>query len=336
MTVMKKHFTYIFAASLLVVACDDDYAVKQPTLEVSAPSTVKVGQKVDFSLSGEQDILSFWSGEAGSDYQYKEKDRIGAGDTWLRFTCTTSSGTDGHPNPAGVPLSWSSDFSGEYTLEAMNAATWHDISAEFEWPDNVGVTVPGGELNMGEILPADGTPVYFRFYYHVAPWDQTANEGKGNGRTQWSISAMSFFCNTPAGEYTAYDMFDQRWQLILGDGCETIPSANMPSLPSTSERILFRSQFKPAVDLHMWAVSGAIVRPGDMNLGRDKGMGIKTLADPQMRKFSYTYASPGEYHVTFVGVNAGVDGRKEVVREVKLKVVQDTGSISGPVPADWQ
>lgn len=332
---MKKTF-YILVSALLSAACTDDYALKQPSLDVSAPSTVKVGQKVEFTLSGEQDILSFWSGEAGSEYAYKDKDRIGAGETWLTFSTTTSSGTDGHPNPSSVPLSWSSDFSGEYAVEAMNAATWHDITSEFEWPDNVGQTVPAGRLAMGDILPSDGAPVYFRFYYHVAAWDQSSNGGAGNGRTQWGITGMSFFCDTPAGEYTAYDMFGQRWQLILGPGCETIPEANLPALPSSSERILFRSQFKPAVDLHVWAVSGPITRPGDLNLGRDKGVGVKTIADPQMSSFWYTYSEPGDYTVTFVGVNANSSGRKEVVRDVKLKVVQDTGGISGPVPAEWE
>ncbi len=333
---MKKNLIYIMSIMLVAAACDDDYAIRQPSLEVSAPSVVKVGQKVEFTLSGEQDVLAFWSGEAGSEYKYKEQDRIGAGDTRMSFSTTTSSGSAGYPNPASLPLSWSSDFSGEYTLEAMNAATWHDISSEFDWPKDVGETIPAGELNLNDILPSDGTPVYFRFYYHVAAWDAASNGGAGNGRTQWNIQGLSIFCDTPAGEYTAYDMFDQRWQLILGAGCETIPEANLPALPATSERLLFRSQFKPAVDLHIWAVSGAIIRPGEVNLGRDKGMGIKTLADPQMRKFWYTYSEPGEYTVTFVGVNAGAQGRKEVVREVKLKVVQDTGSISGPVPSEWE
>lgn len=333
---MRNKFIYAIAAAWVLASCEDDYAVRQPTLEVSAPSTVKVGQKVEFSLSGEQDILSFWSGEPGCDYAFRATDRIGAGDVFMRFTTGTSSGTAGHPNPASVPLSWSSDFTGEYNEEAMNAATWHDITSEFAWPEDVGQTVPAGEFRLNDILPEDGTPVYFRFYYHVEAWDASANAGAGNGRTQWNIQGLSLFCDTPSGEYTAYDMFDQRWQLILGDGTQTIPEANMPALPSTTERILFRSQFKPEVDLHVWAVSGAISRPGDLNLGRDKGVGIKALADPQMRKYSYIYYAPGNYLVTFVGVNAGVDGRKEVVRNIKINVVQDNGNISGPVPAEWE
>lgn len=333
---MMKKILIILSATLLLAACaGDDYKLKDPTLEVSAPSVVKVGQTVEFTLSGEQDVLSFWSGEAGNDLTYRNTDRIGAGDTWMSFSCTTSSGTQGYPNPSVVPISWSTDFSGEYTKEAMDAATWHDITSAFAWPDNVGVTAPAGELALNDILPADGTPVFFRFYYRVAAFDASAGGGNGNGRTQWQITALHIFCDTPAGQFVAYDMYDQLWQFIMGDGSETIPTANLPSLPTTSERILFRSQYKPTVDINVWAVSGPITRPGDLNLGRDKGVGIKTLADPQMRKYYYTYNTPGTYRVAFVGVNAGVEGRKEIVREVEINVVQDTGNITGPVPAEW-
>ena len=333
---IMKRTAIILSALLLAVSCGKGaYALLQPTLEVSAPAVVKVGQNVEFTLEGEQDILSFWSGEPGSDYTYRDTDRIGAGDTWMTFSATTASGTQDYPNPASLPLSWSTDFSGEYTEAAMNAATWHDITDQFAWPTVTPETVPAGDLNINDILPEDGSPVYFRFYYHVAAYSASAAGGKGNGRTQWTVSGLKIYCALPAGDITAYDMYDQRWQLILGAGCETIPEANLPSLPATSERILFRSQFKPDVDLNAWAVSGPVSRPGDLNLGRDKGVGIKALADPQMHKYYYTWNTPGDYRVVFVGVNAGIEGRKEVVREVSLKVVQDAGNITGPVPAAW-
>lgn len=330
-----KRTAIIFLAALLLTACEDAYTLRQPTLEVTAPATVKVGQRVEFSLEGEQDILSFWSGEPGSDYDYREKDRIGTGDTWLTFSVTTASGTANYPNPSSVPFSWSTDFSGEYSEAAMNAATWHDITDQFAWPTVTPETVPAGELNVNDILPSDGTPVYFRFYYKVDAYNAAAAGGQGNGRTQWSITGLHIYCDTPAGQFTAYDMYDQRWQLVLGAGSETIPEANLPALPTTSERILFRSQFKPAVDLNIWAISGAVTRPGDLNLGRDKGVGIKAIADPRMQKYYYTWNTPGQYKVVFVGVNAGVEGRKEVVREMTINVVQDSGNISGPVPENW-
>lgn len=328
---MMKNILYITLPILLLAACNEDYIVKEPTLEVSAPAVVKVGQAVEFDLSGQQDILAFWSGEVGNEYAYKDRDRIGPGDTKMTFKTTTASGTAGNPNPSSLPLSYSLDFNGEYTEESMNAAHWTDITSEFEWPTDVGQTsIPAGVLDMNDILPSDGSPVYFRFAYHVAAY------GTDNGRTQWTINSLHFYCDTPVGEVVAYDMFDQNWHIVPGDGYDTIPESNRPALPTTTERILFRSQFKPATDIYVWAISGAIVRPGNLNLGHDKSVGIKSLADPQMRHYYYTWNTPGEYNVTFVGINASPEGRKEVVREVKIKVIQDEGTIIGPVPSEWK
>ncbi len=332
-----KRYIAIIAALLFLMSCSKDYELVSPSLEVSAPLVVKVGQKVEFSLSGRQDILTFWSGEFGSDYSYKDVERIGeANDISLTFSTTTTAGAAGYPNPSSLPFSYSTDFSGEYTVEGMEAATWTDITSNFTWPTDTGQTVPAGTLFLDDILPKDGSPVYFRFFYHVSAYDKAANGGLGNGRTQWQVRDLSFYFSTLYGDYTLYDsMSDENWQFVFGDGCETVPSANLPVLPGTSNRILFRSQFQPETDLSMWAISGPICRPDDMNFGRDKGSGIKSLADPQMTSFYYTYESPGNYDVTFVAINANMDGSREIVRHVGIEVVQDTGNISGPVSSQW-
>jgi len=166
---MKKSLYILMVLLPILLSCNKDYELSCPSLEVDGPDMVKVGQPVTFQLSGDYDILSFWSGEVGSDYAFRDQDRIGAGDTFISFTSTTSSGLAGHPNPAIVPLSWSSDFSGEYTEEAMNAATWNDITSQFDWPDDVGRTVPAGKLDASTVLPSDGSPVYFRFFYRSLP-----------------------------------------------------------------------------------------------------------------------------------------------------------------------
>ena len=51
--------------------------------------------------------------------------------------------------------------------------------------------------------------------------------------------------------------------------------------------------------------------------------------------YQYTFETPGEYTVTFVGINASVYGRKEVVREVRIKVVDDAGSVVSPSEGEW-
>lgn len=81
--------------------------------------TFKVGEPVRFHFSGNPDFIIFYSGEKGNDYAYKDTDRITDSEMTFSFSTTTTSGTAGNPNPSRVPVCYSTDFSGEYTEEAV-------------------------------------------------------------------------------------------------------------------------------------------------------------------------------------------------------------------------
>ena len=336
---MKRYITYILcAASVAFTACNKAYQVTDPVFEVSAPSAAKVGQSVQFTLDGSVDMITFYSGEDGSSYEYKDKDRYGSGTMEFSFMTTTSNaGTVGHPNPAVLPISYSTDFSGEYSREEMEKATWIDLTGNFQYPEDINVSsIPSGTMDISKLFPEDGGPIYFRYFYKVDAWDASSNGGLGNGRTQWTVMNCNVTCNLGSSSATVYDILGLKWQIIPGNGYETIPEANLPSLPGTSARILFRSQFKPTVDLEMWTISCPIYRSENVNLGRDKGIGIKSVADATMSSYPYVYTKPGEYTATFVGINANINGHKEVSRSVKINIIQDSGDISGPEYEEWK
>ena len=81
--------------------------------------TFKVGEPVRFHFSGNPDFIIFYSGEKGNDYAYKDTDRITDSEMTFSFSTTTTAGTAGIPNPSRVPVCYSTDFSGEYTEEAV-------------------------------------------------------------------------------------------------------------------------------------------------------------------------------------------------------------------------
>ncbi|MDE7305700.1 MAG: DUF5017 domain-containing protein, partial [Alistipes sp.] len=227
---------------------------------------------------------------------------------------------------------YSTDFSGEYTEEAVRAATWIDITDLFSMPTDTGVTdLMSGDVNITAFYPDDETPLYFSYHYLVEAFDAAAAGGKGNGRTQWNIKQTKF--NGIAGESSTvlYDLQGANWKVVLADsyeGATSLPDIN-------SSRILLRSEFQPTADRECWAVSGPIAKMNYINDGPDKGVGIKAMAEATLRSYEYTYTEPGEYTVTFVAANASVYGRKEVVREVKIEIVEDEGGITPPQPGEW-
>lgn len=336
-TNMKKTMKYSLlplACLLLLAGCRKNYEeVEEVNFGVSLRSaTFKVGEPVRFDFSGNPDFISFYSGERGNDYAYKDKDRIVETEMTFSFTATTASGTAGYPNPARVPVCYSSDFSGEYTEEAVRAATWVEITDRFTMPTDTGKTdVLSGDANIAEFFPDDETPLYFCFHYIVEAFDATAAEGKGNGRTQWTFKQTKF--NGVAGESTTtlYDFQSASWKIVSAasyEGSTSLPDVN-------ASRILLRSEFQPPIDRECWAVSGPIAKMNYINDGPDKGVGIKAMAEATLRSYEHTYTQPGEYTVTFVAANASVYGRKEVVRSMTIEIVEDEGGIEQPQPGEW-
>lgn len=334
---MKKTNKILFpvlALSLLAGGCRKQFeTVDAVNFEVrTASQTFKVGESVRFSFEGNPDFITFYSGERGNEYAFKDKDRITDTRMTFTFTTTTSSGTPGYPNPARVPICYSTDFSGEYTEEAMRAATWVDITDQFKQPTDTGVNdLLSGDVDITRYFPDNETPLYFCFHYVVDAFDQSVAGGAGNGRTQWNYKSLQFNGVVDETSEILYDMAESNWQIVLAssfDGSSSLPDIN-------SYRVLLRSEFTPPVSRECWAVCGPIHKMEQINEGPDHGVGIKAMANAALGSYDYVYNAPGEYTVTFVAANANVYDRKEVVRSVKIKIVEDEGSITPPEPGEW-
>jgi hypothetical protein len=293
--------------------------------------TYKVGQTVDFIFEGTSDFITFYSGEKGREYAYKDKDRIIQTEMSMSFSTTTSSGTSGYPNPASVPISYSTDFSGEYTVDAINKATWIDITNKFDIPTDTGISKYSGELNITNLFNDPKKPIYLMFHYKVNKYNETLYGGKGNGRTQWNFGSLKINGIADGVSQVMYDIISGGWQIVLDPSFEGATS--LPDI--SSSRILLRSEYRPSQDRECWAVSGPITKMDFINNGPDYGLGIKSVSDATLKKYSYVYKEPGEYTVTFVAANANVYDRKEVVRQIKINVIEDSGSIESPERIPW-
>lgn len=342
-----RYIIFISALALLAASCNKDYQVAEPSLEVSLPClTVKVGESVDFALkSSKLDMLTFFSGEEGAEYKYRDNPRIvPCGDLIFSFMTAipSSTGPTDAPNPARVPLTYSTDFNGNYTKEDMEKATWTDISDRFTFATKRGqASVMSGDVVINDLFPDKNTPIYFRFEYIVEAYDAALS----NGRSYWQIYAPTVSATFDGVLAPVYDIYAGNWQMIPGDGYSTIPSGSLPMSPNINgtEYLYFRTQFQVGnydydrgiPKIEEWFVSAPLKYVDDANLGRSKGLAIKAVADPQLTSYSYSYTQPGEYEATFVGINANFNGHKEAVSSIRVKVVEDEGSISGPTYDEW-
>lgn len=309
------------------VGCNEEETVDVPYFAAAAPGGVfKVGEPVTFRFEGNPDFITFYSGEAGNAYDYRNRDRIESAEVTFSFLEDTRAGDS---NPVYAPVFYSVDFDGDYSEEGVRRATWIDLSEHFTYPTGTGQSIPAGTMYIDELFPEDDAPIFIMYHYAVRKY-------VGNNR-RTEIRILNFQVNgvTDAGTTALYDIKNAGFQLVFSDAFNRYNDITKTPPSITNSYLQLRTNIQPAADMELWAVSGEIRRPEDVNSGPDFGVGIKAVADPTMTAYSHTYDKPGEYTVTFVAANSSVYGREEVVRELKITVVDDQGGIAPPIHDEW-
>ncbi|MBP3483314.1 MAG: DUF5017 domain-containing protein [Alistipes sp.] len=325
---MKRIFV-ILTAVMLLAGCRKG-EVETPKFGVrTASKTVRAGVPVVFDFEGTADIISFYSGETGNEYAYHDRDRIIPTDMVVTFSTVTTTGNIASPNPVKVPILCSTDFAGgdEYTVEAVEAATWTDISDRFRMPTGTDQTVFSGDVSILDLFPDNETPLYLCFHYYCDKFDSARN----NLRTVYNIQSFRVNGVTDAGSSILYPFADCNWKMALGYPLEN--EGVKPDINTT--RVLMRCDFRPASDRDSYFIAGPFYRHGEINTGPDMAVGIKSISTPMLASYRHTYEKAGKYTVTFVASNASVYGRRQVVRTMDITVVDDGGTIVPPENEEW-
>ena len=318
--------TFALMMAGMLVSCDKERTASAPELSVTASkTTVTEGEPVRFYLNGHSDYLPFFSGEDGSSYDYHDIPRVYPASLNLSFSTRLEGG-----NQLSDILSvkYSSDFSGEYTREAVRAATWTDITDKFTIPSKIESTqTPSGTLDMSEIFSQQQEVVFLAFDYKVAPFTGS------NDRTVVYIYDFAVNAVSEIGVSTVMDQSTVNWQMVrFGEGFDE--DAFGPNNNAT--RLCLKCSPQPAAEREVYAISPAIKPASEVNMGPDTGVTLKSYVDEYPGSHEYTFDRAGEYDVTFVAVNGAVNGRKQKTVTIRVKVdpAADTEAGGETVPSE--
>ena len=304
---MKKIFYFLNIIGVLIfTSCEKD-APESVNFDVSTESReVKVGDSITFKFNGNADIISFYSGELGKEYQYR--DRIEAEGLKLQLTLGTRVlfGTQ----TKNLKLYCSTKFDGLYSPAGIKEEDWVDLTDKFTWsPTPAGVstttTTTSGPIDLSEFVET-GKPIYFAFKYEG--WASTT--AALGGRT-WRIYTFNLETVAPDGSKSAIATVRNAGWI----GIDIVNPANKWTIASTEPYLYFApaSTLLPSLD---WVVS-APFQP--TSLKPDKGTPIKAFLD-KMQNFKHAFKAPGVYKVTFVAKNVNGHGEKTVVKELDITV----------------
>jgi len=311
----------VFFALILVItlsACDREKDVAEPDFDVAMEAaTAKAGEEVQFNFSGNPGSISFYSGEQGNDYAYKDEPRI---DQIEQITLSFQThNQEGNPLPntslASLKVMFSTDFSGTYDYAGVSAATWTDISSRFTiaspraWGSNLG-WFESGTVDISD-LRASGKPFYIAYKYEVPTYSGTANQTR-----RWRMQQFRLNSLTSLGTVQSLGTYSPtNFSLISRDE----PRATLSQLASSI--VLFAPRAANAQEsVEEWAVSMPF-SADEINLGNEFSVAVKGYGNPGVKDFKHTYTKEGTYKATFVAKNVNIHNTKQVIRQIDVTIL---------------
>lgn len=300
---MFKH-TCILSLFVLLLACRRD-EISEPAFTVTtARAEYKAGDTVVFRFSGEPDIITFYSGEAGKEYRYRNRTDIEGGVTEMEFSSRVLYGSQVN----NMRVVASTNFSGIYDSANIKKGTWADISSRFKLATAangaLSTVTPSGKADISDLV-VKGKPLYIAYQY-------VGEKPPGTSPTQrtWRVQSFSM-TNTLPG----------------------MPAASLVTLTNASwisvDLINTANKWTVAADMLQFAPNGTLEASEDWIITKpvfvtkvapDKGTPIKEFSQ-RKNEFNYVFPTAGTYTVTLVASNTSAKEQLTVVKELTLKIL---------------
>ncbi|SMD14263.1 DUF5017 domain-containing protein [Pedobacter nyackensis] len=295
---------------VLITSCNKKIELEGGTPDFTVKlqkAIIKVNEEAVFLFEGNAGIVSFFSGEVGSDYNFRKERILTTEDLRMSFTSAISTGGT-QVNQLSIMAS--TDFNGNYSSFAnIQSANWQNITSRFTLGTNA-TFVNSTEKNIYDLI-VPGKPLYIAYKYLTKP-QATAGVAR-----PWLIRAFALNSTTNQGNVPVADMFNSGF-VIVDQNPETAPAAS--SVNTTTITMLgneFTAENDPQTE--NWAVSKAIYAE-KIDKGPDRPIPIKGNSDRQLKTFNYVYKTKGVFKVYFIGSNINVYDNKTIIRELEVTV----------------
>ncbi|MBO9152155.1 DUF5017 domain-containing protein [Chitinophaga sp. GCM10012297] len=294
---MRK-ILYAMAVAVLLLACAKEKIPVQDFGVQTASLTVKTGDSVRFTFSGNPDNLVFYSGEPGHNYEFRNR-ASAPNDLQIDFRTLVQYGMI----RANLQVLVSNDFNGKADTNSVKAATWTDLTDRATFSTG-GDQTPSGVLSLKEFTrpEADSALIYVAFRY--------TDYKKPQGQNRWVV-------RTFAANNVSEDGVITPLAVMSTAGWIKIDFHNPAFVWSvTSAQLLMPAAGATADDNEDWVISKGF---NPWYILRDKGVVLKNIST-EIREYSYVYTKPGTYKVVFEGSAVRYNGERRTTREISLTV----------------
>lgn len=297
---------------------------------------VKQGGTVNFLLSGDPDFITFYSGEAGHVYEYRERTLVDAEDiesSRLYFSMWYQYGSAVMTDSL-VTMYVSDDFSGmakdNFTEDSVlvEGYDWDYLIDPSEMPNIIHGSASKAtayDVDMSSHLSKEFT-IAIRYKAKLNTYAQPKCYFVGmrlvnamKDGTTTTLYAGSFGM-TPLNMLCHHNLSDQASMTTNREyGSVTNSISGIWNLSGISAGNFFiQSSNKGTEKKYSWLVSDPIL---SNSCTPDVGVGIKDITE-ELGSYSYTYSTAGVYTATFVATNSNYKKTSTVVKNITIKVTE--------------
>lgn len=333
---LNKLFIALGVASMVFASCENEL-VQDVELDIAIETndnvqfdgktiTVKQGTPIPFKVGGDPDFLTFFSGEAGKEYRYKDRVTVEEeliASSKLKFTVTPQYG-----KPEGILTMYiSSEFPGmaKNAFEAdsvlVEQHAWETLIPSADFP--TAVKAKDFEIDMSQYMGKrvaiairykgiDDTQTQSRFTFSNMKILNTMTTGQ---ETTLSASSFGF---TPLNMLHKHNLKDQAGMTSnRAYGTVTNNTSGIWNVKDWNAFFIHSSGAGTALK-YSWLVSDLFVVNG---CTPDAGTAIKSMHQ-SLSAYNYTYNTPGTYTATFVATNGNYKQETSVVKEYTVVVTE--------------
>ncbi len=312
-------------AGLLTVSCEEDLLrdTDEVYVTLSKENTYQVGDEVRFLFHGNPDYVYFYSGEVGSQYEYRDRTTISMEDL---ETCKLVV-----EYTALYGLAGALDVYASKTFEGLKG---NDAQADLATMQAIQATmgsdkeIPGRErLPYNEVTTTPTTQEYditdyadsfcLAFHWNTPAFDQTQRtyrinlsvktKFKGYDEVTTPASSLGFTSVSMNSDYISDPYYHDQGNgsvRFLATGYDIImQGVGAGVLPYC---------------LDSWVVSTP--RPLN-NITPDTGLSVKAFSD-DVTEYGYTYETPGTYQASFMITNGNYQGLNRKIQQMMINIVE--------------
>ncbi|WP_353138673.1 DUF5017 domain-containing protein [Pseudopedobacter sp.] len=314
---MKKIFLFLSLITLL--ACEKQEDLAKFTVSLDPNNTYIAGDPVIFNLSGNPDYISLFTGEKGSQYEYRNRTSVNEEGTKLVFRFSALVSQRAPENSLDFLVS--TEFGGitrkGYSTDSalLKNTNWTVLTSELNLP-----TVQNGSSNVEvDLTEYIDKPTSIAFRYQ--------SDARANVRQpHWELTNIGLFLISPDGVETPAELDIQ--SLFGNFDYQDKTNPYLYNTTSTNEGKWYKRTVNNSINLR-WTEKGTnkpsnldylFINPIILNQSKpDMPIGIKSVHE-KLSSYSYVFSEPGTYKVVFVAKNHDYKEDKEIIREVVVNV----------------